>query len=324
VLQAGHILAALAAPSAKSSPAVARAAEIAARTQAKVTLFHSVYSPYIAGEQYYSPADLQRDIEAAVNARKRELEPLAEPLTAAGIPTHVRCRWDYPVHESIVREVLREQVDLLVLESHRHGAAARLVLGNTDWQLIRLCPCPVLLVKTTRRYERPRVLAAIDPMHAHAKPAALDARLLSTGAALAATFNGKLHAAHFYLLTTPLAMGFMVEPLPLPPEPAGVRAQEVRAAFEQLTSSYDLGPRRKHLRVGVPIDELPALAAEIDAHVVVMGAVSRTGLRRLFIGHTAERVIDRLKCDVLVVKPEDFKTPVPRRAANRPVVLPPL
>jgi universal stress protein E len=55
-----------------------------------------------------------------------------------------------------------------------------------------------------------------------------------------------------------------------------------------------------------------------------MGAVSRSGLKRLFIGHTAERVIDRLKCDVLIVKPEGFKTPVPKKAANRPVVLPPL
>jgi universal stress protein E len=324
MLQAEHILVALAAPTANASPAVARAGEIATRTHGRVTLFHSLYSPYIAGEQYYSPASLERDIEAAVNARKRELEPLAEPLNAAGVPTNVRCRWDYPVHDSIVREVLREQVDLLVLESHRHGAAARLVLGNTDWQLIRLCPCPVLLVKTTRRYERPRVLTSIDPMHAHAKPAALDERLLATGAAFAATFSGELHAAHFYPLPTPVATGFMVEPLPLPPEFAGQHAQQVRAAFERLTSRYDLEPRCKHLRTGLPFDELPALADEIEAQLVVMGAVSRTGLRRLFIGHTAERVIDRLQCDVLVVKPEGFKTPVPRRAANRPVVLPPL
>ncbi|HUO80204.1 MAG TPA: universal stress protein [Steroidobacteraceae bacterium] len=319
-----HILVALADPTAKSSPALMRALEIAAKTGAQVTLFHSLYSPYVAGEQFYSPTDLQRDIEAAVNARKRELERLAKPLVAAGVTTHVRVRWDYPIHESIVREAMREAIDLVVIESHRHGAAARLVLTNTDWQLIRLCPCPVLLVKTSRRYERPRVLASVDPLHAHAKPAALDARLLATGGALAETFGGKLHAAHFYLLTTPLATGFMVEPLPLPAEIAEQHARDVRQAFEALTAKYALGPRRAHLRAGLPVDELPELAAELDAHVVVMGAVSRSGLKRLFIGHTAERVIDRLKCDVLIVKPEGFRTPVPKKAANRPVVLPPL
>ena len=34
-----------------------------------------------------------------------------------------------------------------------------------------------------------------------------------------------------------------------------------------------------------------------------MGAVSRAGLKRIFIGSTAEHVLDSLHCDVLVVKP---------------------
>jgi universal stress protein E len=319
-----HILVALADTAAKSAPAIARASEIAARTGSRVTLFHSLYSPYLAGEQFYSPSDLERDIEAAVRARKDALQKLAQPLVDAGIEVHVRCRWDYPVHESIVREALREKVDLVIVGSHRHGVAARLVLSNTDWQVVRLCPCPVLLVKSSRRYERPRVLACVDPLHSHAKPAALDARLLAAGDAFAAAFGGKLHAAHFYSLGAPLATGFMIEPLPLPVEIAEQHAADVRAAFETLVAPYGLGTRRQHVRAGLPIDEVPALAEELDAQVVVMGAVSRSGLKRLFIGHTAERVLDRLKSDVLIIKPEGFKTPVPRKAATRPVVLPPL
>jgi universal stress protein E len=324
MFQPKHILVALADTAAKSAPAIARAAEIATRTGARVTLFHSLYSPYLAGEQFYSPIDLQRDIEAAVRARKEALERLAGPLAGVGIDVHVRCRWDYPVHESIVREAVREKADLVIVGSHRHGAAARLVLSNTDWQVVRLCPCPVLLVKTTRRYERPRVLVSVDPFHSHAKPAALDARLLAAGDGLANAFGGKLHAAHFYSLGTPLSTGFMIEPLPLPVEIAEQHAADARAAFEALVSGYDLSTRRKHVLAGLPVDELPELAERIDAHVVVMGAVSRSGLKRLFIGHTAERVLDGLKCDVMIVKPEGFKTPVPRRAENRPVVLPPL
>jgi universal stress protein E len=116
----------------------------------------------------------------------------------------------------------------------------------------------------------------------------------------------------------------MVEPMPMPVEVAELHQKEVKAAFEKLCAKYALGPRRAHLRVGLPVDELPALVKEIDAHLVVMGAVSRSTLKRLFIGNTAERVIDKLDCDVLVVKPKSFRTPVPKRAAGRPVVLPPL
>ena len=37
-----------------------------------------------------------------------------------------------------------------------------------------------------------------------------------------------------------------------------------------------------------------------------MGAVSRSGLQRIFIGSTAERVLDRLPCDLIVVKRPGF------------------
>jgi hypothetical protein len=43
-----------------------------------------------------------------------------------------------------------------------------------------------------------------------------------------------------------------------------------------------------------------------------MGAVSRSGLKRLLIGNTAERILDELRCDILVVKPPRFRNRVPR------------
>jgi universal stress protein E len=42
-----------------------------------------------------------------------------------------------------------------------------------------------------------------------------------------------------------------------------------------------------------------------------MGAVSRSGVKRLVLGSTVERVLDELPCDVLVVKPRGFRTPPP-------------
>jgi len=319
-----HILVAMADPAAKSSAALAKAVSLARKTGAELTLFHSLYSPYVAGEQFYSPDALQKDIEGAVNARKAQLAKLAAPLEKEGLSVRARVRWDYPVYESIVREAVREGVDLVVAESHRHTRAARVVLSNTDWQLIRLCPCPVLFVKTAKPYDRVRVLAAVDPLHAHAKPERLDETLLAEARDLAAAFDGQVHAVHAYLLATPFTSGVLMEPVPLPVNVAEQHLAEVRKAFEQLVKPFALGPKRAHLRAGNASVEIPALAEEIGAGVVVMGAVSRSGLKRLFIGSTAERVIDHLPCDVLVIKPEGFKTPVPRRPGYRPVVLPPL
>ena len=41
-----------------------------------------------------------------------------------------------------------------------------------------------------------------------------------------------------------------------------------------------------------------------------MGAVSRNRWKRLFIGATAERTLEYLPCDLLIIKPDWFQTPV--------------
>jgi universal stress protein E len=319
-----RILVAVADCGAKPSAALGKAAALARRTDATLTLFHSLYSPEVAGERIFSPDVLERDIESAVTARKDQLEVIARPLIKDGLHVRTRVRWDYPVYESIVREALREKSDLVVAESHRHTRLARVVLSNTDWQLIRLCPAPVLFVKTARPYDRARILAAVDPLHAHAKPAALDADILAAAQQLAEVFNGGLHAIHVYQLATPFTSGVLMEPVPLPVNVTAQQRERIEREFEALVERYRLPPRRRHLRAGHAAAEIIAVADRIEAGIVVMGAVSRSGLKRLFVGSTAERMIDHLNCDVLVLKPAGFRSPVPRRASYQPVVLPPI
>ena len=308
---------------AKPAPALAKAAALARRTGATMTLFHSFYSPEIAGESLFSPEVLPKDIENAVRLRKQQLEALARPLREEGLKIRLRVRWDYPVHESIVREALREKSDLVVAASHRHTRLARVVLSNTDWQLIRVCPVPLLFVKTARPYERSRILAAVDPLHAHAKPAALDADILAAANQLAGAFNGLLHAIHVYQLATPFTSGVLMEPVPLPVDVEAKQLERIRREFDSLVDRYELPPRRRHLRAGSAAQEIAEVAEHIAAGIVVMGAVSRSGLKRLFVGNTAERMIDHLGCDVLVLKPAGFRSPVPRRSSYRPIMLPP-
>ena len=79
----------------------------------------------------------------------------------------------------------------------------------------------------------------------------------------------------------------------------------------------------QHVVAGDPVRELPVLARSLGAALTVMGAVSRSGLKSLFIGHTAERVLDRMSSDVLVVKPHGFRTKVPRKATLPQIIVPP-
>ena len=81
--------------------------------------------------------------------------------------------------------------------------------------------------------------------------------------------------------------------------------------LQDLVSEYRVEPGNVHLEVGGPAAVLPRAAAELRADIVAMGAISRSGLKRIFIGSTAEDVLERLPCDALIVKPPDFASALP-------------
>ena len=70
------------------------------------------------------------------------------------------------------------------------------------------------------------------------------------------------------------------------------------------------------------MEAIPEAAHTLRASVVVMGAVSRSGLKRVFIGNTAERVLNRLSCDVLVVKPAHFTKRVSGKSRGMRMIAP--
>ena len=71
------------------------------------------------------------------------------------------------------------------------------------------------------------------------------------------------------------------------------------------------------------IPYIPAVAQKLGADLVVMGAVARSGLKRVFIGNTAERVLGALPCDVLVIRPLRFRKRIASAARGIRVIAPP-
>jgi nucleotide-binding universal stress UspA family protein len=117
--------------------------------------------------------------------------------------------------------------------------------------------------------------------------------------------------------------GVMTEPLPF--RVTGREAREhvkrVRRKLRIEARRFGVIDRRLHLVEGSPAQMLPLVARRVRARVVVMGAVSRSAFKRLFIGATAESVLDELTCDICVVKPPGFRTTVPARAPHLPVAV---
>jgi universal stress protein E len=313
----------------KVTPAALRkVAELARGAGARVELYHALTETIVVPR----PRGLQRgpdlgDIFDGV-ARKAatRLDRLVRSAALRGVRVTAHVDWDYPAHEAIVRRALATRADLVVGEARHHARAARPFLQNTDWELIRQCPVPLLMLKSTRRYAKPAVLVAVDPFHAADKPASLDKSLLAAGTRLASGLGGALHLVHAWLPMMAMVPTAASAPVPLwlPPEAEDVHEKRIRKAFDALATRAGVKPAARHLIAGPVPEALEAATRASRASIVVMGAISRRGLQRLFIGNTAERMLDHLDCDVLVVKPPGFRTRVTPRATPRPPVIGPL
>lgn len=295
-----RILVAIADPAAPSNKGVRRAAALAHKTGASIEMLSVM--PSVVSE---SIALAEAERFTRFEAQKGLLERTANRLRREEIIVNTHIEAGYPAHEAILRQVRLTKADLLIIEARKHNIFARLLLTQTDFELIRGCPVPLWIVKGRAAWRRPRILAALDPFHANDKPSELDAEIVATAQAIAAVVGGSVHAAHSYRPPMRLIAGVKIDAAVVAATPAQEKAYKaaVRRDFYEALGRYGIAKSRGHLRCGDPAIELPAVARAMRASLVVMGAISRSGLKRIFIGNTAEQVLDSLRCDLLIVKP---------------------
>jgi universal stress protein E len=182
-----------------------------------------------------------------------------------------------------------------------------------------------LLVKPHPMSGRPRIIAAVDPLHEHDQPAELDHRIVEAAHELRRIVNGELYLVHAYEIAPAVAVSAdslsMPITMPLREVTEALKKQHSDAVME-LADRHGIEQSSVRLQEGATRTVLVRLTEQMKADIVVLGAVSRSGLRRLFLGSTAEQVLDRLPCDMLIVKPAEATQAERRRharAAERPV-----
>jgi universal stress protein E len=298
-----HILFVMDQPSHLGPRLLRKLTELACGCDAELEL----YRPAFEWDMYKGGiGSISSDIEtrATLARRDRELDPVIEALRAAEVRVRGAVSCEKPTHENILRHVQNSRPDLVVIQSRSHGAIARFVLSYTDFKLIEKCPCPLLLMKSETAYLDACVVAAVDPTQAHDKPPLLDEAIVDAGATMSAAIGGTLHICH---ALAPWE-GPTIEPDAEPAYAELCSAYRERAELRvaELARRAKIREGRIHIGWGNPVQTIPSLAQSLHASVIVMGAVSRSALDRAVIGHTSERVLDALDCDVLVVKPPGF------------------
>jgi nucleotide-binding universal stress UspA family protein len=282
-------------------PELDRAANLARRSGARLSIVDVLTLPSRARQ--YLPVDVEEEIVAR---RREALTRVAGGVT--GVHVESKLLAGRPA-TALVEEVLGSGHDLVVRSRARDLAAPpgdR--FGPVDIELLQGCPCPILLVGTESTATAPRILAAVNASTESDVADTLNTGLVELAMRMTELEGGSLTLLHAWVPFSEMMVRRVAseEAFAAYLESARQRATE---DFSRLTSSVAGGLAanvRTEVRRGEPEDVIPEFVVAEGIDLVVMGTMARRGLARWLIGNTAERVLRRLPCSVLTVRPDWF------------------
>lgn len=266
-------------PSAPSLPAVTKAAQLARVLGAELTLFQNLANPFSPEDEVPARHLLRGSLQNySRSAHEACLKGIALGLKRHGIQVSVAVHWGSPDNSALLKQAECLRSDLIVIDTL--APQADRTLGASDRQLAQRSPIPVLLVKRLAPYRRPKILLALDPERGSHAARLLDAQVMHLGASLCAALRGSLHAVTAYTTRSrlpgddgPLSAAVLTT-TPAPGAPPGGAIPGIVRHF----------------------------ASDIRSALVVMGA-SADGSHDAGLVTAEQPLIERLACDILMVKP---------------------
>lgn len=291
--------------------ALDRALLIATKTGASVTAFLTIYDFSYEMTTMLSVDERETMRQAVVDDRTDWLAEIVQPLaTKYPVSLDIKVVWHNRPFESIIYEVIDNNYDLVVKGTREHDTLKSVIFTPTDWHLLRKSPVPTLLVKEHDWPENGNLLAALDVGTQDEEHQNLNNKMTKITIELANLLNGYPNIVNSYP-GTPVNIAIEIPEFDPTSYTESVKKHHQEGMIEH-TKKFNIDPERVFVNEGLPEDVIPNVAQQIDAELVVIGTVGRTGITAALIGNTAEHVIDSLDCDVLAIKPDGFTCPIRR------------
>ncbi len=295
-------------PTKESQKALSRAIELAKKTGASVTALMVIYdfsyemTTMLSGEE----RNLMRN--SVVADREHWLNDIIEQYCDDVSQLRSKVLWHNRPYEAIIKTVLNHDYDIVVKATHQHDTLKSVIFTPTDWHLLRKCPSPLLLVKEHEWPSNSQVLAAINSSCEEEAHKSLNVQIIQETKQIAELLGSEAILANCYPGTTVnLAIEIPeFDPVSYSEAIEKHHVESLKAYAEQ----FAIDETNCIVKEGLAEDMIPILAKEIDAELVVLGTVGRTGLSAALIGNTAEHMLDAIDCDVLALKPDGFVSPL--------------
>jgi nucleotide-binding universal stress UspA family protein len=231
----------------------------------------------IAEDTVRRPPDMDEQTARAEEQSRIEnwVDRLAERGRSLGLTVVTEVEIHPNWREAIAMAVARQPCVLAIKNMTEQSRLTRWVRETSDWRLLRDTACPLLLVKSYARRHIKNVLVAVKHKPDAEIYEAANDRLLDTGRAMAENVGAELHVLTAY-------------------------QGDDYPDRQKLADRCGLPRNRVRAAMGSPETVIADVARELPADLVVIARVGKPGSGEK-LGHTAQKVIDGLYCNILVL-----------------------
>lgn len=286
--------------------ALARAVRLAKEQNSqqpiKITLFLAVYDFSFEVTALISSEERDEMHKKVIQQRSELIQPYLEKYADPMIEFSSTVVWNSNEAEAIAQQVEQHQYDLVVKYTKEQDSLAALLFTPMDWQLLRKCNVPILMVKDGDWKHQRRILVAVNVAGDQEYHATFNKELVSISLDLAESFDrGNIHLVSAYP-AAPVNMAIDLPEFNTTEYSQSIRGQHL-INMKALRQEFGIDEDHTHVLEGFPEEVIPQVAQELGAELVVLGTIGRTGLSAAFLGNTAEHVISKLNCNLLAIKP---------------------
>ncbi len=274
--------------------ATPRGLELANKLGLNAEVYAFVYTPLSrlkvpAGEKAALKKRLLAEREADVAARINKFSRDDQNVK-------LKVLWEKDVADWVSKKCAKSSYEMVVKTGRRTESFAH---ASTDWQLLRECPAPVVIVAEKKWRRTHPVMAALDLGSRLPAKKKLNADILRRATELADAMSANLEIISAIEVPTLLDDLDLIDTRSYVEEAKEDMSSHVRALSKEFAI-----PEKDFVVKRGPVEKVIASqAATRRAQIVVMGTVGRKGVKAKLLGNTAERVLAHLKTDILALKP---------------------
>ena len=215
---------------------------------------------------------------------KQKQQQLLKFFTMNAIKVEITINQSTNYFAALNTEITSTQNSVVIIEDNISAKRHPIFQQLTDIN------APVLLLNKKAWKHPVNILAAVDPLHEHARPGKIDDNIVLLAQHWSKKLTAKLTVAHCYYVASVLTK-YKHKVLAMHNDGLDVFAKRLRLQNEQCI-----------LLEGVPEEALTEYIHQHHIDVLAMGLVARNKLEQLWIGSTTTALLSELPCDILLIK----------------------